>query len=277
MLAVCAVLAAVAGTVFAGAAAVIDTATGRTVGTVTAADGSTITLTWTPPGAAERTDPVRLAGPVPAPGTRTEVAYGPSGPLIPGAAVLADADRALTTLALVAVVAVLVPVVAGVRLARWRRALAGPARDVAVRRVRIRAGLLARSWLETGDRWYPVHFDPALLTLPSPATVRLYRSGAARWEEHVFLPSGRSRSVEPRGHRTDNPTAPDAATAARARALAPLHRRLVADLPLVAAAPLVALLWAAVDGSGFTTWLGTTAVLAALALFWAALRGSDPS
>lgn len=275
VLGVCALLTGLTLPGFLTASDRIGSAGARTFGVVTAVDGDTVQLTWTPDGGIARTDPVRVAGPPPPPGTRTEVAYGPAGPLIPGSAVLADADRALTTLALVAVVAVLVPVVAVAHLIRMRPT--GPAREVAVRRVKVRSGLLARSWLEVGDRWYPVHFDPALLTLPSPATVRLYRSGAAEWDGHVVLPSGRARSTEPRGQRTDNPTAPDAATAARARALAPLPRRLVADLPLVAGAPLVALLWAVVDGSGLATWLGTTALLAALALFWAALRGSDPS
>ena len=280
VLAVCAVLAAVSGATLTGASARLDAATARTSGVVTGAQGDTALLTWTPEGGAERTDPVRTAAAPPAPGTRTEVAYDPAdptAPLLPGAAVLADADRALTSLALVAVVAVLVPAVAVALVLRWRRARSGPTRPAAVRRVRVRAGLLQRSWLETADRWLPVQFDPALAALPSPVAVTVHGGGAVTWEGHVFLPSGRARAAEPRGHRTDNPTAPDADTLARARRPAPLGRQLLADLPLVAGAPLAALLWTAVDGSGFAAWLGTTALLAALALFWAAVRGSDPT
>lgn len=280
VLAVCAVLGAVSGATLAAASARLDAATARTVGVVSGVRGDTALLTWTPEGGAERTDPVRTAAAPPAPGTRTEIAYDPAdptAPLLPGAAVLADADRALTGLAVVAVVAVLVPAVAAALVLRWRRARTGAARRAAVRRVRVRAGLLQRSWLETGDRWLPVHFDPALTVLPAPATVTVHGGGAVTWEGHVFLPSGRARTAEPRGHRTDNPTAPDAETLARARGPAPLRRQLLADLPLVAGAPLAALLWTVVDGSGVTAWLGTTALLAALALFWAAVRGSDPT
>lgn len=41
--------------------------------------------------------------------------------------------------------------------------------------------------------------------------------------------------------------------------------------------PIVGLLWVFLDGGGVATWACATAVTAALALWWAALRGSDPS
>jgi hypothetical protein len=85
------------------------------------------------------------------------------------------------------------------------------------------------------------------------------------------------RDREPRGRRTDNPSAPDASTLERAKRLAPLHRQLSADLPLLLPAPVLALLWTWVSGAGAGTWAGTTALLAALAIWLAALRGSDPS
>ncbi|GEC18666.1 hypothetical protein PHY01_09490 [Pseudonocardia hydrocarbonoxydans] len=287
VLLVCAVLALVAGTAFASASAVLASATQRTFGVVTAVDGDSVTLRWTPSGGTERSDPVELAGPPPPVGTRTEVAHSPAGPpLIPGAAVLADADRALGTLVLAAVAAALVPLVGAWQVLSRRRAAAQPPRTLDAGRVRIQAGLSSRSWLETATvppRWIPLHFDPALPALPSPAAVRLrgdpltHRYVAAEIDGRTVPPSGPVRSTEPRGRRTDNPARPDASAASRAAAAAPLRRQLLADLPLTAPAPLVAALWALVDGGGLGTWLAGTALLAALALFVAAVRGTDPT
>lgn len=287
VLLVCAVLALVAGTALASAASVLAAATGRTFGVVTAVDGDTVTLTWAPSGGAERSDRVELAGTAPPVGTRTEVAHSPAGPpLIPGAALLADADRALGMLVLAAVAAALVPLVGAWQVLTRRRAGAQPPRTLDVGRVRIQAGLGGRSWLETATvppRWIPVHFDPALPTLPSPAAVRLrgdpltHRYVAAEIDGRLVPPSGPVRTTEPRGRRSDNPTRPDPCAAARAAAAAPLHRQLLADLPLTAPAPLVAALWTLVDGGGVAGWLAGTALLAALALFVAAVRGTDPT
>lgn len=287
VLLVSAVLALVAGTAFASASAVLASATQRSTGVVTAVDGDTVTLVWTPSGGTERRDPVELGGPPPPVGTRTEVAHSPGGPpLIPGAAVLADADRALSTLVLAAVVAALVPAVGIWQVLSRRRAGGQPPRTLDVGRVRIQAGLSSRSWLETATvppRWIPLHFDPALPTLPSPAAVRLrgdpltHRYVAAEIDGRTVPPSGPVRRSEPRGRRTDNPARPDASAAARGAASATLRRQLRADLPLAAPAPLVAALWAVVDGGGAGTWLAGTALLAALALFVAAVRGTDPT
>jgi uncharacterized protein DUF3592 len=289
VLVVCAVLAAVAGTALAAASRELDAATGRTFGTISAIDGTSVDVTWTPEGGTERTDPVELAGSPPSVGTRTEVAYDPAAPgtpLVPGAALLADADSSLGTLYLTATVAVLVVLVGGWQLASRRRAAAQPARSVPVRRARIQAGLIARSWLETETtprRWIPVHFDPLLVGLPSPATVRLHgdplrdRLVSVDVDGRVLHPSGPVRAQEPRGRRTDNPSAPDASTMQRLARLGPLRRQLRADLPLLLPAPIVALLWTYVDGAGITTWATTTALLAALGLWLASIRGSDPS
>ncbi len=288
VLAVCAVLAVVAGTAFASASGRLDAATERTFGTVTAVDGQTVTVTWSPTGDDERTDPVPLAAAAPPVGTRTEVAYDPAdpaSPLIPGATVLADADRSLSTLVLAGVVAALVLAAGSRQLLIAGPAARQPVRTLPVRRVRIQAGLLGRSYLETETappRWIPLHFDPALLTLPTPATVRLHgdplrhRYIAAELDGRVVPPSGPVCRTEPRGRRTDNPAVPDSVTRARAATLAPVVRRIRAALPLTLPAPLVALLWTAVDGAGAATWLGTTALLGTLALFYAAVRGSDP-
>jgi hypothetical protein len=289
VLTVCAVLALVAGTALTAASRQLATLTGRTVGTITAADGNRVEVRWTPEGGTERTDPVELSGPAPPVGTRTEVAYdpgAPGSPLVPGAAVLADADSRLGTLYLAGTVAALVLLVGGWQLWSRRHAAARPARSVSVRRVRIRSGLVSRSWLETETaphRWIPVHFDPVLVGLRSPATVRVHgdplhdRLVAVDVAGRVLHPSGPVRAREPRGHRTDNPAAPDAATIERMPRLAPLRRQLRADLPLLLPAPLAALLWTYVDGGGVATWAAATTLLAALALWFAALRGSDPS
>jgi hypothetical protein len=289
VLTVCAVLALAAGTALTAASRQLATVTGRTVGTISAVDGNRVEVRWTPERGTERTDTVELAGSPPPVGTRTEVAYDPAAPdapLVPGAATLAHADSELGTLYLAATVAALVLLVCGWQVVSRRHAAARPARSVPVRRVRIQAGLVARSWLETETaprRWIPVHFDPVLVGLRSPATVRVHgdplrdRLVAVDVEGRLLHPSGPVRAREPRGRRTDNPTAPDAATIERAARLAPLRLQLRADLPLLLPAPIAALLWTYVDGGGLATWAAATALLAALALWLAALRGSDPS
>ncbi|MEJ3656645.1 hypothetical protein WEH80_27170 [Actinomycetes bacterium KLBMP 9759] len=293
VLTVCAVLAVVAGTAFASAARELDTVAARTFG-VLDQRGDDLVLRWTPTGGVERLDPVELAGTPPPSGTVTEVAYDPADPrrpLVPGAALLATADAALGTIHLAATVALLVVATGAWQLVSRRRAARRPTRTLTARRVRIQNGMLGRSWLETESRpqrWIPVHFDPVLVTLPSPAEVRVRgdpltdRLVAVEIDGRLLHPSGPVRATEPRGRRRDNPgpshgAPPDAASVERAARLAPLRRRLQADLPLVLAAPVGAALWAYVDGGGLPTWAGTTALLAAAALWVAALRGSDPS
>jgi hypothetical protein len=294
VLAVCAVLVGVAATAFASASDRIGAATGRTEGVVDSVrDETSVLVRWTPPGQAERVDRVEVAGAPPAPGARTEVAFDPTrptAPLIPGATILVDADRALTTLALTVVVAALVLGVLAWHAVTRRRAFAQPVRSVPVRRVRWQAGLATRSYLETDthpQRWIPVHFDPVLVGLPSPTVVRLHgdplrdRMVAATAPgpdgDRPLVPSGPVRLEEPRGHRTDNPSRPDATVGVRAAALARMTRQLQADLPLVVPAPFIGLLWTYVDRGGLATWAAVTALSASLGLWLAAVRGSDPS
>jgi hypothetical protein len=297
VLAVCALLAATAVVSFTTTADRIGAATGRALGVVEGpappGDGSAVRLRWTPPGGPERVDTVDLGGPAPAPGTRTEVAFDPAdpgAPLIPGARVLVDGDRWLTVLSLTAVVALLVLGVLAWQVLSRRRAFAQPTRTAQVRRVRWQQGLWTRSYLETEanpQRWIPVHFDPVLVGLPAPTTVRLHgdplrdRVVAATVTgpdgEHPLVPSGPVRLDEPRGHRTDNPSRPDDTVDQRSTALARMTRQLRADLPLVVPAPFLGLLWAYVDRGGVLTWASATALTAALGLWLGALRGSDPS
>jgi hypothetical protein len=294
VLAVCVVLAGVESGVLAASSERIAAATGRAEGTVDAMSGpGTVEVRWTPPGGTERVDEVPVAGAPPAPGTRTEVAFhptGPADPLISGSEVLVAADRALTTIAFTAVVAALVLAVLAWQVLTRGRAFAQPTRRVPVRRVRWQVGLSTRSYLETDthpQRWIPVHFDPVLVGLPSPTLARLHgdplrdRMVAATVPgpdgAHRLVPSGPVRITEPRGHRTDNAARPDATVTARAAVLARMRRQLRADLPLVVPAPFIGLLWTYVDRGGLNTWLEVTALTAALGLWLAALRGSDPS
>jgi hypothetical protein len=294
VLLVCAVLAGFAATALASASARLATATGRAVGVVDGVrDDGTVPVRWSPPGGPERVDLVPVAGDPPATGARTEVAFDPARPdrpLVPGAEELVTADRALTTLALTVVVAALVLAVLAWQVVTRRRAFRQPARTAATRRVRWQAGLATRSYLETESRprrWIPVHFDPVLVGLPSPTTARLHGDPLRdRWVaatvpgpdgERPLVPSGPVRTVEPRGRRTDNAARPDDTAPARAAALAHMRRQLRADLPLVVPAPFLGLLWTYVDRGGASTWLAVTALAAALGLWLAALRGSDPS
>jgi hypothetical protein len=225
----------------------------------------------------------------PAAGTRTEIAYDPTHPdraIVPGAAVLADADRAASGLAFAALVAVLVLTIGGWRLFSRSRLRHRPTSDVLVRRVRVQRGLITRSWLETESgpqRWIPVYFDPILVTLPAPAMVRVHGDircdhlVAAEVDGIVLYPSGRIRKTEPRGRRIDNPLEPDATTPVRAATANTLRRQFRTDAAAILPTPAVGLLWSVIDSSGFTGFLGATTVSAVMALWLLSLRGSDPS
>lgn len=290
VLATCVALVVVSGAGLGGDLARLDAATGRAEGVVEAGpDPSTVLLRWAPVGAAERVDPVALAGRPPVPGTRTQVAYDPADPgrpLIPGAALIVDADRAVTDIALVVVVALLVLATVAWQAITRRRVLRRDGRTVAVRRVRWQSGLVTRSWLETEtrpQRWLPVHFDPLLVTLPTPFEVQLHgdplrdRLVAATVDGHLLVPSGPVRSTEPRGRRTDSPARPDATAGERAARLARWRRQLQADLPLLVPAPFVGMFWAYVADAGPSGWAAASLLAAVLALWSVAVRGSDPS
>jgi len=192
------------------------------------------------------------------------------------------AERAMSGLIYPALVAVVV-----VAFGAWQwvsRAVLfrRPGRACRVRRVRFQRGLLVRSWLETEEtprRWIPVFFVPELVTLPSPVTVRLHgkRLVGAEIDGVRSYPSGRVRTVAPRGRRTDNPAQPDEDAVARAKTAARWPRQLRVDSALLVTAPVVGVFWSFLDGSGFPGWLGATSTTGALAFWWASLRGSDPS
>ncbi len=288
LLTVCVVLIVLCVLTLWPASRVVAAADERAVGEIVRVYGDSVVVRWTPAGGAERTTEVTLAVPPPPPGTQTEIAYNPATGLvlIPGSEVLADADRALGGIMFVAVV-----VAGALALGSWRwwraaRAARGASQHVPVRRVTVQSGLLTRSWLESESSpqwWAPVHFDPALVTLPSPAPAVVHGVPSPRRWVAVdaggvrLYPSGPVTRREPRGRRSDNPRFPGPDAALRAERAQRLSRQLRTDLVMVVPAPFVGLFWVFLDGGGVATWASATVLVAALGLWWAAVRGSDPS
>jgi hypothetical protein len=286
VLVVCAVVAAFSAVTLAGARAELAPLTARSTAHVDRVDqdADTADVSW-PQGHAT----VRLDGPLPKVGVTVPVGYDPESPshaVIPGAETLVAADRASGELLFVVIVAVLMLLVTAVRFVSRLGLPRRPTVQIPVRRVRIQSGLLARSWLETEDlprRWIPVYFDPVLVTLPTPSTIALFgdprrtRWVAARIGDTVIYPSGRVAKEDPRGRRTDNPSEVDDSVRIRAVTTSGWLRQLRADAVLIVPAPIVGLLWAYLDGGAVWSWLGASVITAALALWLAALRGSDPS
>ena len=283
----CGLLAAMSVHTLLTTGAAVSRSTERAQGEVVATRGSTVDVRWSGPEG-ERTDTVALAVEAPPVGTRTEVAFDPdryATVLIPGSRELADLDRAASAAAVSILLTGGVLMVGAWHLTTRARVRRAPARAVALRRVRFQSGLLARSWLETEShpqRWIPVHFHPALITLPAPASVLLHgdpqvdRLVGAVVDGVWVPPSGPVRATEPRGRRTDNPTTPDADACHRAAGF-DWRRQLRNDLILVVPAPFVGLFWVFLDCGGVATWAGATTLVATLGLWWAALRGSDPT
>ncbi|MGF6881671.1 hypothetical protein ABIA39_002361 [Nocardia sp. GAS34] len=158
----------------------------------------------------------------------------------------------------------------------WHTPAAGRAQ---CRRVRQQHRLLSRSWLEfTADgvtRWLPVYFDPALVTLCD--AVAEFGNGTVELGELRLYPSGAVRTKEPIGRLHDNPTRPDPDGPDHAAASARLTRRLLLDAQFAIAAPFAGLLWVYVAGGGFPAFAGAVTVAAGVCIWFAAIRGSDPS
>lgn len=298
VLGVCVLIAGLSARTLVTTGAAVSAATARGYGEVVSARHRTVQLRWQAPGG-RRTDTVELAVRAPPVGTRTEVAFDPGNPagvLMPGSAELAAVDRAGSGLAFSAVIALLVLGTLGWQLASWRRLSGRGAQVLPVRRVRVQSGLLTRSWLEFdtasrdaapepgpgGPLWVPVHFDPVLMTAPAPVPARVHgdpltqRLVAVEVDGTLLYPSGPVRMTEPAGRRIDSPAQPDE-DVVREAARSGWRHQLRADAVLLTPAPLVGLLWAFLDDGGVLTWAWATALAATLALWWAALRGSDPT
>lgn len=151
---------------------------------------------------------------------------------------------------------------------------AAPTNPVTLRRVRAQHGLMSRTWLEIdGTRWLPVYFDPALVAMPSP-TQGEAGTRTAQWQGCRFYACGRARRREPNGRLIDNPTRPDPDRAAE---VSGLGRRLLLDAQFAIAAPVLGLLWVYLAGGGVGAFVAATCVGASVALWRAAVHGSDPS
>lgn len=283
VLLVCALIAGLSAWTLGSIGARVAGATARSSGEIVRAEGRTVDVRWSAPGV-RRIDTVALAVPAPPVGARTEIAYDPRKPatvFIPGSIELAAVDRAASGMAFSGLLTTVVVSTAGWQLISRRRLRRRTGRTAQVRRVRVQSGLLTRSWLELDSppRWIPVHFDPVLVTMPAPASVQLHgdprcRGLVAAEVSGVWLdPSGPVRVGEPAGRRIDSPTRPDAGAGGDIS----WRRQLQADAVLLTPAPVVGLLWAFLDGGGILTWACATALTATLALWWAALRGSDAS
>ncbi len=288
VLVTCGAVAVAAWSSWTGAQRDLAGLTARSVGEVVAVERDLVQVRWVPPGGPARTSVVELSGRPPPVGSRVQIAFDPADPsrlTLPGSATIATGNRALADLACVVVVAGGVLAAGGVRGVAAARAVRRPPRVVRLRRVRVQSGLLSRSWLELEDaprRWFPVSFDPVLVTLPSPASVTVHgdprhnRRVAVTIDGRPVYPSGPVRGVEPRGRRFDNPARPDADTARRAGE-ATLRRHLRVDLVLALPAPVAGLLWAFVSGGGLASFAGATVIAAAAGVWTGAYRGSDPT
>ncbi|MGX7827092.1 hypothetical protein ACTG9Q_18580 [Actinokineospora sp. 24-640] len=284
VVAVCAVIGALSLVSYRAADASLAGLTAVAEGTVAPLGPSRVRATWRSASGVEHSADIDLAVTAPPAAAPAAVAYDPAAPsraVVPGARVFADADRALGGLVFTALVATL-SVGTGLWLVVSRALLPRrPGRLLAVRRVRVQRGLLTRSYLETESgprRWIPVHFDPALLTLPTPTTVTVHgdpltdRLVAVRLDATTLYPSGWVRRTEPPGRRTDNATTPDLPDTVPG-----LGRQLRADAAAAVTAPLVGLFWAYLDRSAFPGWLGATAITATTAIWLWSIRGSDPT
>ncbi|SDG07828.1 hypothetical protein SAMN05216553_105230 [Lentzea fradiae] len=274
VLVVCLVVAVFSWLSYSDGRAALSAMTARDVGTVESFDGGAVEVRW-PSGSArvpyESGD--RIVG------RQTQVAFDPSDPsraVIPGSDLFLETDRALGGVSFATAVAVLVLVAGALRLVLAVRAARSSPVTVQVRRIRLQSGLMVRSWLEIEgptERWLPVYYDPVLVTLPSPVEAELRGGRVAVVDGVTLYPSGRVVTKHPRGRRQDNPAQPDPQT----RAPHGLRAQLRVDAVFMVPAPFVGLFWAYLDGSGFTGWITATVVAAVLGLWWAALRGSDPS
>lgn len=147
------------------------------------------------------------------------------------------------------------------------------------RRIRQQHRLLSRSWIEFTTsgrtRWLPVYFDPFLVTATDSTAE--FRDGTVYFDGVRLYPSGPVRDREPVGRLHDNPTRPDPDGPAHAAEASRLKRRLVLDGQYAVAAPFAALLWVYVAGGGFPAFAGALTVAAGVAVWFSAIRGSDPS
>jgi hypothetical protein len=173
-----------------------------------------------------------------------------------------------------------------VHVARRRAAERRPTVSLPVSYARSRFGITRRPWLlveESGHTWWiPVHWDPVLETLGPGETALVHgrpsRDRVVTFDidgTHVWQ-AGRRRLRPPRGDVDREGVAPESTDRVVGTDV-PLVRQFRADAGLLAAAPILGLLWAYVDDGGKVSFLLATALTGA-ALFWVpTVRGSDPT
>jgi hypothetical protein len=284
---------------FAAAAAPVREATAEATATITRSgldNGNEVELRWTDSAGDEHLSRVRVpnAGRIRT-GSTVTLQYVPSDP----ARVYVGGDATylrLRTLGfdafLVALVMVLAVAVSAVHVGRRLAAERRPGHTVPATYARSRRGLIHRGWLLLADAdrdwWVPVHWEPVLASTlaKTPCTVHgrplTDRVVVVEVQGKPVWQSGRKRPVSPRGEVITTATpwskaAQRRTQEAQASSPASIGRHLRADAALLAAAPLLGLLWAYLDGSGMAGFAGGTVLIACL-LFWLpSMFGSDPT
>jgi hypothetical protein len=292
-----AVLIVVLSVRFDGALRPLQQATGEATATITRSglgpDGDELELRWTDAGGTQHTSTIRVPGVRAIPNT-VPLRYVPSDP----SRVYVSGDETYVRLRnllydgfLVGVVLLLAIGVSAVHVARRLAAQRRPGHTVPATHVRSRRGLIHRSWLLLNDAdrewWVPVHWEPVLdsTLAKTPCTVHgrplTDRVVVADLHGTPVWQSGRRRPVSPAGEVITASTLWSKAALRRAEQAdlpppAGLVRQFRADAALLAAAPLLGLLWSYLDSSGAGGFVGGTLLMAGV-LFWLpSIIGSDP-
>jgi hypothetical protein len=272
----------------------VRAATARATATVDrtrlADDERSLQISWVDDTGARHTSTIRTDRPSDIPvGSQLTVRYQPGDP----SRVFVTGDETtgrLTDLSFgILLAALLTAAVLGasaVHIARRRATERRPATSLPVSYARSKFGLNRRAWLlveENGVTWWvSVHWDPVLETL-GPGETALVHGRPARDRVLTFdidgtyvWQAGRRRLAPPRGEIDREGVDPESTDRVVGTDV-PLGRQFRADAGLLAAAPILGILWAYVDDGGRESFVLAT-LLAGAALFWVpSVRGSDPT
>lgn len=250
-------------------------------------DQRDLEVTWPDDTGTMRTSTILTArnGDVPV-GARIVVRYRPGDPsrvFVPGDERSARVGDLTFGIVIGGLLTVGILVLSGVHVGRRLAAERRPVTSLPATYVRSRHGLARRSWLllEDGGRtwWVSVHWEPVLDRLAPGTPVAVHglpsrdRVVVADIDGTHVWQAARRRLATPRGELEENVDA----GAESAPAPASLIRHFRADAGLIAAAPVLGVLWAYVDDGGRESFLLAT-VLSGAALLWVpTVRGSDPT
>jgi hypothetical protein len=254
------------------------------------ADRRGLELSWTDASGASHTSTVHTARPSDvAVGARVTVRYQPGNPdrvFVTGDDLTSELTDIGFGILLTALLTLAVVAASVVHVLRRRAAERRPGTNLPVSYARSRFGITRRAWLLVEDAghtwWIPVHWDPMLETL-APGEKALVHGRPAQNRvvtfeidgTHVWQ-AGRHRTRPPRGEIDREGTDPESTDRVVGTDV-PLVRQFRADAGLLAAAPILGILWAYVDDGGKVAFLLAT-VLTGAALFWVpTVRGSDPT